>query len=398
MAGFVKDTGVLTRLPVDLTLGLALITWVLVAVWLYSSVPRRVHGVLLALLLLVPPVFYAAWTDYGTNKVGRLLVFTCLAIMAPVVLIRDASDVTRHLWALTGMAGVVVVTALVDPRPSSDYAGAPIMTASAGTIGLGSAAGHVLVVIAVGLVWKRLPLLALVAAGGAVYVLLQSGSRGPLISALLAVLVGTVLTRVRPRFGRAAVFGGLLALGVMVAYSLAPRFSQRRILALLEGDTTGSVDGRISLFHIAYESILRHPLGIGWGNFEGIAFLGYTYPHNLILEVLAEAGLIFGGLFLSWMFVKIVQTRRITIDFVGAAVFASVIFWLSETMVSGDLNDNRVFFYILGLAIAARAVATPDAQLPGTVDRTRPGSGTASRGLSGPRLRIPAELATRPTR
>jgi O-antigen ligase len=117
------------------------------------------------------------------------------------------------------------------------------------------------------------------------------------------------------------------------------------------------VGARIRLYHNALESISRHPFGIGWGSFEGITFGGYTYPHNLPLEVLAEAGVLLGGLFLAWMCFRILRAHRITIDYVGAAVFAIVIFWLGKSLSSSDLNDNRVLLYVLGIAIAAGGVA-----------------------------------------
>ena len=359
MAGFVKDTGPLARLPFDLTLALAMLTALIVGLQMViAGIPRDAHGVVLAFTLLVPPVLWSATTAYGTEKVGRLFTFTFLSLLAPVVLVRTRSDVARFVWAFTGMSGIVVISALFNPELSSAYEGAPITTESVDTIGLGSAAGHVLVVLALGVIWKSVPRLAAIgAAASAVYVLLQSGSRGPLISALSAVMVGSLLTRVRPDYRRVVVFVALLAIGVLVAYEAAPSYSQLRIIGFLEGDTQGSIDGRISLYHEAFQSILRHPFGIGWGNFEGIAFGGYTYPHDLVLEVLAEAGVVLGGLFLLWLCYRIILAHRITTDYLGAVVFASAIFWSGKALVSGDINDNRVVFYAIGLAIAACGIA-----------------------------------------
>jgi hypothetical protein len=357
MAGFIKETGYLARLPFDVTVAFAFLTALIVGVRLVvSGIPREVHGVVLAFSLLVPPVLWSATTEYGTDKVARLFTFTFLAILAPIVLIRDTGDVARHLWALTAVCGIAVASALVDPKLSSAYEGAPIRTDSADTIALGSAAGHVIVVLTLGLIWRGIPRLAVLAVAGAVYVSLQSGSRGPLLSALAAVLVGSLLTRVRPDHRRVVAFVGLLLVGVVVAYQAAPYASQQRILTVLEGDTDGSVDSRIRLYHDALESISRHPFGIGWGSFEGITFAGYAYPHDLPLEVLAEAGVVFGGLFLAWMCFRVLQAHRITVDYTRAAVFATVIFWLGKSLVSSDFNDNRVLLYVLGIAIAAGGV------------------------------------------
>src|SRR6185503_15029106 len=100
MSGFVKDTGILAHLPIDLTLALGLLTALIVGLQiLIVGVPREVHGVVLAFTLLVPPVLWSATTAYGTDKVGRLFTFTLLALLAPVVLIRDSGDVARFVWA-----------------------------------------------------------------------------------------------------------------------------------------------------------------------------------------------------------------------------------------------------------------------------------------------------------
>lgn len=358
MSGFVKDTGYLEFVPFDLTLGLGVLTAVVVAARLaVSGVPRSIHGVVLAFALLIPPVFLAAATAYGSEKVLRLFAFTFLALLAPVALIRTTGDVVRHLGCMTALAGVVVVTALLEPQLSSDYEGAPIVTESVNTIQLGSAGGLVVVVLTLGLLWHRLPLLAVVPAAAALYVLLQSGSRGPLFSSVFAVFAGVLLTRARPRAHRIVVFGALLGVGLVAAYSAAPEASQGRILGLLQGRTAGSVDARVSLYGNALDAIVAHPFGTGWGGFQAFAFRGYTYPHNLALELLAEAGLVCGGFFLIWLCLQIVQTHRITDHVVGAVVFAVVLFWTGKAMVSGDINDNRVLFYALGIAVAARATA-----------------------------------------
>jgi hypothetical protein len=118
------------------------------------------------------------------------------------------------------------------------------------------------------------------------------------------------------------------------------------------------VDGRISLYQDSLASIARDPFGIGWGSFQGITFGGHRYPHNLPLEVLAEAGVVLGGLFLLWLALRIIRAHAITFDYLRAAVFATVVFAFGKALVSGDINDNRVAFYALGLAIAAGAVST----------------------------------------
>jgi hypothetical protein len=128
----------------------------------------------------------------------------------------------------------------------------------------------------------------------------------------------------------------------------------------LEGRTIGTdVETRGSLYDIALKSITEHPFGIGWGNYQNIAFFIYRYPHDLFLEVLAEAGVVFGGLFLLWITVHAWRARYAAIGHAGGVVLALLVLMVGTASVSGDINDNRKLFYALGLAIAARAVGHP---------------------------------------
>jgi capsular polysaccharide biosynthesis protein len=358
LSGSFKDLDALDLLPVDATLLLAAVVAVLVALRMLSDpVPRAAHTVIFGFLLLIPAAFFTAPTEYGTDKALRLFTITFLSMLAPVVLIRDRTDIRRHLLALAGIATIVVAVALIDPQPSSDYEGAPIATDSAGTIGLGTAAAVVVVIATMGMMWRAVPWqVALPAGAAAVYVLLQSGSRGPLFATVLAVLVGAFLVRARPGLGRALLFGSLVGVGILVAFSLAPLYSRDRIVDLLRGNTAGSVDSRVHLVGDALDVLDRNPLGVGWGGFQAEAFAGYRYPHNLPLEVLAEAGLLFGGIFLIWFALLVARAHRATVDSSGGTVFALLVCVLGGAMVSGDLNDNRLTFYVLGIAVAASSL------------------------------------------
>jgi O-antigen ligase len=384
LSGLFKGLFVLGFLPVDATLLLGVLVAVVVAARLLTDpVPATTHIVVLGFLLLIPAAFFTAPTEYGANKELRLFTITFLSMLAPVILIRDRSDVRAHVFALAAVAGIVVAGGLFDPQPSSDYAGAPITVGDAGTIGLGTAAALVIVVATMGLIWRAVPWpLALPVAAAAAYVLLETGSRGPLLAAILAILVGVFLMRVRPSLSRGMFFASLMAVGLSVAFSLAPYYSRQRIVDLLTGDTVGSVDNRVRLIDIALDSVARHPLGVGWGGFQAEAFFPYRYPHDLPLEVLAEAGLLFGGAFLVWLVFCVGRAHRATVDFAGGTAFAVLVCAIVVALVSGDLNDNRLVFYVLGVTMAA-------ASLPPRRDGPRAGreehaGGIAPRGLAAP--------------
>jgi hypothetical protein len=382
MAGDFKGISALSFLPFDLTFAFAALVVVAVAFQLFR---RPIHPEVLHIVVgfgvLLPSIFIADTTTYGSDKVLRFFTLTLLAVLAPVVYVQNARDIERHVWAWTGFAAIVVASAIVNPQASATTGGAAVTAQGVDTIGLGAAAGLVVIVMTMGLAWNRIPwFIALPIAGCGLYALLQSGSRGPLLSTFLAIAVGTLLSRSRPRFARTAVLGALCLAGVVVSFAAAPSDARQRIMTLLQGQTVGTdVETRQSLYDIAMRSITDHPFGIGWGNFQSIAFSIYHYPHDLFLEVLAEEGVVFGGLFLLWIAIHAWRARHAAVDHAGGLVLALVVFMVGTASVSGDINDNRKLFYALGLAIAARAVVNRNEARGVAVAGHPPGEGRAVR-------------------
>lgn len=360
MAGYFKSISALSFIPVDLTFGFAALTLVLVGHRLLTrTVPAGVHVVVVGfLVLLAAAAIFPPGTDYATTKVSRLFTLTLLAALAPIVLIRDRDDVSRFVWAWTGWCAVVVVSGLANPQKSASYEGAPVTAEGVNTIGLGMTAGLVFVVMVIGLIWKRVPwFVAVPGAACSVYVLLQSGSRGPLIAVIVTMIVAVLFVRSRPLAVRTGVVLALVGVGVYVAYDFAPLYAQERVAdVLLRGQVSASANPRTGLYEIAVSSISTHPLGIGWGGFAKLSDPENRYPHSIVLESLTEAGLILGGLFLVWIVVCVWRARQASTNSTGALVFALVIFMLTMANSSGDINDNRTFFFALGIAIAAGGI------------------------------------------
>lgn len=360
MAGDFKSIGALSSFPIDLTLLCAAVVAAAVALQLIRGpIHPEILTVVVGFGLLLPTVFISATTEYGSDKILRIFTLTLLSAIAPVVGIHNTQDIEKHLWAWTGISGIVAASALINPQISAAQTDAPITAAGVDTIGLGFAGGLVVVSMMLGLAWKRVPWFIAVPLGGcALYALLQSGSRGPLFSTILAIAAGTVLARSRPKLARTAVLGVLCIVGVVTAFVAAPYGAQQRIVALLKGETAGTAAERQNLYDVALKSITEHPFGIGWGNYQNIAFSNYRYPHDLVLEVLAEAGVVFGGLFLLWIAVYAWRARYAAVDHAGGVVLALLVLMVGTASVSGDINDDRRLFYAVGLGIAARAVVT----------------------------------------
>lgn len=187
--------------------------------------------------------------------------------------------------------------------------------------------------------------------------ILPTGSRGPLISLIvtLAVWFVTQSDRARVRLiaavvcaGIAAV-GGLLFAGDRIESTINSYLSRDQDQGLLEES------GRPQLFRIAMDEFLSSPVvGVGLGAY-GESVIGSStshttqsgkgnYPHNIILEILAELGVL-GGILASiamrpgrWMF-----------NLRNPYVYPFVLTFL-YSMSSGDINANTGVFIFGTLA------------------------------------------------
>ena len=132
------------------------------------------------------------------------------------------------------------------------------------------------------------------------YLALQSGSRGAVLSFAVAASFFLVLSLNRRRLLLlAAVLPVLVA---MVFSHVAATNSVTGIIdsGLLQGDLRdGSVIEHFDAWRLSAVTALLHPLGIGFGGYPRVAGYGDEplYPHNAVLEVWVESGLIGLGLF-----------------------------------------------------------------------------------------------------
>jgi O-antigen ligase len=127
------------------------------------------------------------------------------------------------------------------------------------------------------------------------YLSLQSGSRGAVLSFAVAVSVFLITSLSRRRLL-------LLAAGmpVMAALLFAPATATNSVAGiiesgLLQGDVRdGSVGEHFAAWGLSIAAAIRHPLGIGFGGYPRLAGYGDEplYPHNAVLEVWAESGLV----------------------------------------------------------------------------------------------------------
>lgn len=217
------------------------------------------------------------------------------------------------------------------------------------------------------------------------YVLLVGGGRGPSAAVAFAMLVPPLLSLRLPH-GQLVInrrilssLGLVAALGVIIAYLAVSGDGSVRTLRkfdLLMNEGGKSALNRFDFWRHALTYWAERPIvGHGVGAFPMLYFGQdlHRYPHNFILEMLSEFGLIGLGLFASLVLILVrrVSLRRLREDPLLMCATMLCINAFMNAMSSGDIADNRNVFAMLGLLALARPVAvgskgrSPELNAPG---------------------------------
>ena len=191
-----------------------------------------------------------------------------------------------------------------------------------------------------------------------VLVLLVIGGRGPLLATAIAFAITFLLMRRVRSVLYVVVLVAVTILASLQVQAFLQLSTLHRLAVLLEEPSGGtSAEGRLMRVGAALRQIQDSPLiGQGLGSFfyyYGEPGLLRDYPHNIVLEILAEAGIV--GLFLFLINV-LYAFSRIPWKKIGKhQLWLTTLFALLNTtlnaMASGDIPDNRLLFVALGLVI-----------------------------------------------
>jgi len=212
--------------------------------------------------------------------------------------------------------------------------------------------------------WQRMVLLTAVGIEAATVVLTYS--RGGAVT--LAVIVLAYLWKLRRRRERTFIYVGLLA--AVLALPLLPSsyFDRMSTITNVQADRTGSAQERISDMIIAGKTILANPIiGAGMGMIMLVmreARGGGLGVHNVYLEHALDLGLIGLGIFLVllWSCLRVVADIQHTASSPDLVCFAqglqvSLIAYATAAMFH-PVSYQYYFYYIAGLAIGARTIAS----------------------------------------
>lgn len=372
-AGSLKSNPYLVWVPGDLTviLGIALIALIGAELSRTQFLSRSIWvsaTVAVGMLLGVA----AIRTPYGFEKALSFFTITLLALVGAVVLLREASQRRAFLGALAGIGAIVAILVALFPARTAEWsevvtlAGTNTISTSQMVTG-GAVVFGMYAIVGKGSTLRRI--VAALAATGMFLIALSTGSRGPVVALGIGIAVALLFAPVfNKRRGRSIV-AVLIALGIGAFFALRQGSEGLdRVLGFLAGDADTSTNARTTLWSTAWDHIGQMPFGGGWGYFGSVREIGFnalnggtTYPHSVPLEIALEAGWATGLLFAFLAICGVVRLMRRANDPTTTMFLVLLIFTLTNSMLSGDINDNRLMWVMLTAAwvVPKRAVGTP---------------------------------------
>lgn len=172
-----------------------------------------------------------------------------------------------------------------------------------------------------------------------VIISLYSGARQFVVTSLALFVIWILFTR-KKGFSKGSLGILYIVIGsLLIIFLLRILFSQEGMLHSVQEEGYMEASGRSAYIIKGISDFLENPItGIGFGRFEVFGEYG-IYPHNLIVEILCETGIL--GLlvivFLTWKSIKYLVTKQ------TACIFILIV-WFLRSMTSGGLDSNIELF------------------------------------------------------
>jgi O-antigen ligase len=385
-AGTFKNMPELSWFPVDITLffmALSLITGIVL--WATREYPMIVlsdAGFVLYIIFLIWTVFSLIWSgleDFNLEKGTRTATFISWCFLGSYLIVARTQERVARFVIVVMIISIAMLSYWAYYRFVLGVDPVTGATKAANYLTYGLYAAYLVAIIMSFAVashnfgLRSTAALAIIA----VFVLmLFMGGRGPLLWALFTVplaLLFLLLNRnarqYRTRFSSVLLaFAFVLGLIILVVSEactglvegLEPEMTTVGRFQILseEPDYGKSVDGRLRAQAFALESWSQAPV-IGWGLGEfkhQYSYGGFTYPHNLFLEVLMEEGVVGFGLLTALMGLGLVRAWKLWPARwpqwpVIAAILLFIPLLMSRVTHQGFLPDERALFAFLGLIL-----------------------------------------------
>ena len=322
--------------------------------------------VVILFLWVLITLTYTPSISYGTSKLF-LLVVVCFPCVYMARLYCDTPTKIHKIFTTVGWYAIfllVYYSAYVIVHDTGDTI--RIRSAFFGPLSLGYVVASMVPFIFYIAATAKFPLLKYIpiaAIPAAILLIIETGSRGP----LLAIIVASVISLLRFQYIIRVFSGFAVVLTLGFLYLSSQDLTENKGLGRILGETGtagDSSDTRIALFSSAREQFMQYPLfGQGSGSFS--YFFNSTderiYAHNLYLEIAGEFGLVGLLIFFTILTLCLIQifglrnnSKNVYANQYWAITSIQALFFIGfiNSAVSFSLSSQRILFVSIGLLAA----------------------------------------------
>ncbi|MFS0689432.1 O-antigen ligase family protein [Sporosarcina sp. 179-K 8C2 HS] len=372
-AGRFKSDERFSWVPIDITL-LFLINSILIGLYLFAFRKVKItkltfHYFILYLVFVSFSLYSLYWTSsnvYAYEKLFHLFITVLWSVAGGLIISHERERIIRFLFMMFAFSSWIAVESLIYLQES--HSGF-INVLGGNYLGIGRVLGIGFILLLSFLIFKHksgtMKIGVTIVAILYLYLLLNTGGRGPFIATLCSLPLLTlyyieiknreILIKKKMLLFIITLFVSIIA---SIYYFISAKDQQtiKRLMVLFDDDYKGAsaetriyfIENSIALikekFFFGY-GIGSWPVEMGLGDERG-------YPHNLFIEIQFELGVI-GLVFVMALFFKAVSNglKNMKSDSIYIILLTLFISMLFNSMISGDISDNRLLFTFLALLL-----------------------------------------------
>ena len=371
---------------VDLTLLLIILIWLSLIFYFLKGelvIPSWSIKILISFFLFTIFItfsgLYSASPNYGWLKILRFSILSSTIFITPIIFLKNSKDSKSMLNYFKIISVIILVGMLMNliflflsGELISYLIRVSILGANPIALSRTLAAIAAMVTV-IGIRRKGFQqFLSLIILIPILLAIVSTGSRGPLLSYFLGMIIFTILFELKNFKFRSFFSISTSILFVIILFNILPENLTSRFVNIAQGDNilssaglenVNTINSRLDFYLMSINTWISDfktfAVGLGSGGFSSL-FLWRDfrwYPHNIFLEILVEFGIIGIFLILTFMFFSIKQL--ITYKKYNYLSENSAV-WISGTLVmffsaqfSGDLNDNRILLMFLAISLSS---------------------------------------------
>jgi len=308
-------------------------------------------SVMIAALLLVG-VVYSSDRTYGLNKTILFILINLPLLGITSLYVNDAKSIRNILFFIISIGTLLTVLSFIAAQDSVFFSSYRFrLSENIGPLGVARPLTFACVSLFFFLTSKNyiIKVMALTFIAFLIMPVIWSGSRGPLLGIFLSFAAFVILQPKIPLWQKIMILLLLVGVGIYYITSSSNQVSARIATPLSE---EASAAFRVLAFYQAIMDFIANPItGIGTGSFLlDTSWIPLTYPHNLILELACENGII--GLLLIMAFLTLTvkygfqaikkfniaqDHQKLQLTITMSALFINAV-W--NAMVSGHIASN----------------------------------------------------------